>query len=88
VRIQLFRKRPKHFSKGGWDLFKIGPLSMFARCHSNGELIRATMIAGWHWENSITWSWVLSYYWPTKKYWFGRFVFNKQAPMWRDNDQG
>jgi len=73
-----FKKPP---TEVGGSRIIIGPLKIWSRLHGNLEPIRGHCVASWHWEDSITWSWGLYWYWPTLKTPFGRFSYQSQKPM-------
>ena len=82
MNIRGFYNRPKYFAT--WPFLEIGALTLFTRMHSNGEKIRATSIASWHWPSSITWRWGLNYSWPTKEKPFGKIRWATQKNMFRE----
>ncbi len=53
---------------------KIGALHLFQRCNSyKGKKSSIFNLAAWHWDWSITWSWIFSYDYqisPYQKRWF------------------
>lgn len=55
---------------------KIKNLVLFKRMHSNGVPINMFLIAGWHWKNSITWRWALTY----ENF---KFRFKTQENIWK-----
>jgi len=39
----------------------LGNLMLFQQSHCNGEPSGSWVLLAWHWKNSITWRWVLSW---------------------------
>lgn len=59
---------------------KIGPVHLFERLHSNGRRINGINIVALHWKKSITWRWLLSWYWK-----FGKGNYPKWWGIFRTN---